>query len=286
MSHVIECPSGLVVKCREFKVKDENLLANKKAIRKGTATTDLIGSIITDVLDFGLYSPQEDGSMDWSQPLQGDRMVLMLNNRIETWGHEFTVDQPCANQLCRDPVSTEVDLRELEIKKLPKTSEDHVRSGLKKALQVKLPKSGAVVGFRLLNGADDRAMLKIQKQKADQLSSALLRYRTLWIKVPKGSEGSEAAQKELDRLANAGIQMEGQDSSLIRIPDPQLPKWIEEMSGRDSAFLRAAFDEHDCGVEQEIQFECPSCDHVWKDDVRFTADFLFPKYRGKTSTIS
>lgn len=286
MPVVIDCPSGLVVKCREFKVKDENLLANRKAVRKGTATNDLLDAISVGVDNLGLYQPRPDGGVDWSKVLQGDQTVILLKNRIETWGPEFTVDQPCPNQACREPVHTEIDLGELEIKKLPDSSKAHVESGLKRALQVKLPKSGAIVGFRLLNGGDARAMQKLTKQKGAQLSSSLLRYRTLWMKLPKTHDWAEKAGVEMERLKANGVQVQEDPSGLILVPDPMLPKVIEDMSGRDSAYLRAAFDEHDCGVQQEVQFECGSCDHIWKDDVRFTADFLFPKYRGKASTTS
>ena len=48
----IKCPSGLAVTLREFTVSDENLLANKKAIRLGTE--------IDFYLDYGLKKPDHD----------------------------------------------------------------------------------------------------------------------------------------------------------------------------------------------------------------------------------
>lgn len=262
MSLTVECPSGLSVSCREFKVRDENLLSDKKARRKGTAITDLIQSVVTEVHEFGPYSPEPDGTFDWAKALTGDRTVLLLKNRIETWGHEYLIHQPCANLLCREPTTTEIDLRELPIKELPEASMEHVRSGLKKPLQIKLPKSGAVVAFRLLRGLDDKKTQKLQKQKSDKVSSALIQYRTLWIKEPDSS------------------------GQLVEVPPPKIPAWIEDMSGRDSSYLRAAYEEFDCGVNTSVQFECPECDHMWRDDVRLAEDFLFPKFRGRIPTSS
>ena len=55
----IECPSGLAVTLRRFKVSDENLLANKKAIRLGTGVTSLLERVTVRVDDVGHYALRE-----------------------------------------------------------------------------------------------------------------------------------------------------------------------------------------------------------------------------------
>jgi len=247
-----ECPSGLTITIREFTVADEDLLADPKAQKKGLAVTALLNAITAGVIDSGPYQFTEaDGKhhLDWAQILQGDRMTVLLKNRIFTWGHDLTFRQPCPN--CRQSVVTDIDLRDLPVKKLPESSIAHVRDPKTHPLTVTLPHCGKQVSFRLLKGSDDRALQRLQKQHKDTLSSAYLRFRV------------------------QEIQDVGQ---------PDLAKWLRNLGGADAAFLRSAFDEADCGIDQEIEFECDSCDHVWIDDVRFRADFLFPKYRGKKQT--
>lgn len=249
----VECPTGLVVTLREFKVRDEDLLANPKAIRKGIATTDLLKAITVGVDEPGPYPfrdpkrDEEGPQLSWGRILQGDRMTVLLKNRIYTWGPDLEYPQPCQN--CNQPTKKELDLEELPIKTLPESSLKHVRDGI--ALEpVTLPGCGVKVGFRLLRGEDDRGLQKIQKTKKDRRSSAYHRFRIV---------------------------------SIDGIPQPNWLDWIENMGGMDSSFLRAAYDEADCGVDQETEFECDACDHVWMDELRFRADFLFPRYKRRKS---
>jgi len=253
MGLTIECPSGMVVTLREFKVTDENLLANKKAIRHGTGVTNLLDHVTERVDDVGYYSlsePDKDHKepwLNWAKVLQGDRMVVLKENRIETWGPDMVDDRPCAH--CREPVKTNFSLSDLEVKALPKESVDHVVNGT--PLMVTLPRCGVTVGFRLLRGSDEKALQKIEKQSKDTLSSSYLRLRTV---------------------------------SIDGVKEPDWGRWLENMGGFDSSYYRAAMDEFDCGLEQEWGFECDDCGHLWTDDVKLREGFLFPKYRGRITT--
>lgn len=240
---VVECPSGLVLSVREFLVKDEDLLADAKAIRQGVATVNIMKAITTEVVDFGPYQ-DNGGRLNWKRVLQGDSMAVLLANRIETWGYDYVHRQPCGH--CRQPVVQELDLREMEVKKLPESSIPHVREGT--PLGCTLPSCGKRVEFKLLRCEDDKAMAKIQRHHKTSLSSSYMRYRIT------GAEGVKA---------------------------PDLGNFVANMSGKDLTYLRAQMDEADCGVQQEIELECDSCYHVWPAEVRFTGDFLFPKHRLK-----
>lgn len=251
----VECPSGLVVTLREFKVSDEDLLADPKAQRKGAAISDLLNAILIRVDDPGLYQLKTDRRtdlpfLDWADVLQGDRMTVLLKNRIFTWGADLVFSQPCENRptVC-SPVKLEISLEDLPIKPLPESSRSHVTKG--DPLFCVLPRCEKKVSFRLLRGADDLKLQKLQKQKADELSSSYLRFRTL--------------------------DVEG-------VPANEVASFLRELGGSDASYLRAAFDEADCGVDQEVQFECGDCGHSWLDDVRFRSDFLFPKFRGRIGT--
>jgi len=246
----VDCPSGLSLTVREFRVSDEDLLATPASVRKGLSVTSLLQAIVVRVDESGPYTLTGSGderSLDWANVLQGDRMTVLLKNRIFTWGNDLVFRQPCPN--CTLPVETEIDLNEMPIKPLPEESMPHVLDP-KQPLYVTLPGCGKRIGFRLLRGRDEKALQKIQKQQKATQSSSYLRYRV--------------------------VEIEG-------VEQPNWKKWLSELGGRDASFLRASFDEADCGVDQEVEFECDQCSHIWRDDVRFRADFLFPKYRGRTT---
>lgn len=253
----VELPTGLTVVLREFKVSDENLLADPKSTRQGASTTPLLNAITHEVPDPGPYelSPPNkkhpDGPwLDWDQVLQGDRMVALLKNRIETWGAEMVFREPCENNpMGCGPVEIEIDLETLPIQTLPEGSKSHVLEPDKHPLRVKLPGCERVVSFRLLRGKDDREIARLQKQKASELSSAYLHFRT--------------------------VDVEG-------VPQNEWLDWLKDLGAKDASYLRRAFDEADCGVDQEVVFECGNCGHSWTTDVKFRADFLFPRYRGRT----
>jgi len=249
----VDCPSGLSVTVREFRVSDEDLLANPASIRKGLAVSSLLEAVTLRVDDPGPYSMHgkdaDTAKIDWTDVLQGDRMVMLLKTRIFTWGEDLVFRQPCPN--CPAHIATEIDLSELEIKPLPETSKTHVLNPKENPIFVTLPRAEVKVGFRLLRGKDERQLQKLQKQHKDAQSSAYLRYRIV----------------EID-----GVNM------------ADWTAWLRNLGGSDAAFLRAQFDEADCGVDQEVDFDCDTCSHVWRDDVRFRADFLFPKYRKKTGS--
>jgi len=251
----VNCPSGLSVATREFKVRDENLLANPKNQKRGNATTLLLAAVAPSLIDPGPYQIESE-LVPWDKILTGDRMVVLLQNRIETWGEIITLDEKCPK--CRNLISNDFDLSILPIKALPEESMAHVTHGT--PLTCTLPKIGAIIEYRLLRGADDRGMAKLRKQKQDSLSSAYLRYRTVSITSAAGDE----------------------------IKPGLFDAFLADLGGSDASYLMGQFDASDCGVEQEVVWSCPEdfCDHSWRADIEFNSSFLFPKWKGKSAKIS
>lgn len=240
---LVELPSGLVVTLRKFRVEDEDLLADPHAIKQGVAGSLLLNAVTESVQEAGPYQLKQD-RLDWNEVLLGDRMTALLKNRIATWGKDMPTKQPCQN--CKRPVEQDVDLSELPIKPLPESSREHVVVGT--ALKVTLPLAQKKVSFRLLRGKDEAGVQRLEKQKKSTLASSYLRYRT--------------------------VDIEG-------VPEHSWTEFYRKLDSDDASFLRAAFDDADCGIDQEIEFSCAECHHVWDEDVKFRSDFLFPKYRKK-----
>lgn len=257
-SRLVECPSGLVVKVREFKVRDEDLLVDPKSIRKGAATIDLLKAITLECESPGLYElvepnirkGEEGLQIPWPEVLQGDVQVLLKENYEHTWDDVAHDERKCSR--CNNPFKIEINLDEIEIKPLPESSKSHVRTG--EPLEVVLPRSEVKVQFRLLRCKDEKELLKIKKSKKDERASAYLRYRVL------GIEG---------------------------VPQPEWKTWLKDLGSYDSSALREAFDEADCGtVGIQDTLECPICEHAWTEEIDFSSDFLFPKYRERSKTKS
>jgi len=248
MSVRVECPSGLTVVLRRFRVRDKNLLANKKVHRQG-ATTALLKAITESVEDPGPYAQNESGLVDWDSVIQGDRTVALVKNRIATWGDTMTAQRQCKNNRCGESVKMEYALSDLAVRPLPETSRPHVQDP-SRPLQCKLP-SGVVVSFKLTRGKDEKAMRKLKKQRSDDLATAFLQYRI--------------------------VEVAGVNPSDLR-------SFLSDLDGRDDTALQEAFDEADCGIDTKVVFECEECGYEWNEDVELTEDFLFPSSTGKTST--
>jgi len=249
MSVRVECPSGLIVNLRRFKLADKDLMASKRTHRLG-ATTVLLRELTESIEEPGPYGLSEDGNLDWDDVLQGDRTAALLTNRIETWGDEMIAKRKCQSPSCNERIVMEYSLQDLEIRKLPKTSLPHVSDPDRTPLKTTLP-SGAVVSFRLIRGGDEKKLKKLKKNNRDNLATAFMHYRV--------------------------VEVAGVEKSKLRA-------WLANMDGRDDVFLEHAMDEAGCGVDTEVVFECPDCDYEWEEDVELGEDFLFPAYRGRSST--
>lgn len=238
----VELPSKLVITVREFKVKDQDLLADKKAARRGTSTTNLLKAIALEMGDPGPYD--FDSEIKWDKVIQGDRIVALKAARDLTWGSELHPQVTCAN--CETAETYTIDGDAFTVKPLPESSYDHVRTG--EPLTCHIP-DGPEVQFKLLRGEDDKLLQALRQQSAESLASSALRYRI--------------------------VSVEG-------VSPPDLKEWVRELSGSAMTFLMDEFDDADGGLDTETAFSCATCGFGWVQDVRLDqSDFLFPKSRGR-----
>lgn len=246
MADVVEivAPSGLAVTMREFKVTEENLATTPKIVREGKPKTRLLEAVTIAVEDPGPYVLGAGDFLDWEKVLHGDREAVLRDLRVLTWGPDYYRDDPCP--ACEEATDNCFDLSAFPVKELPAASLDHVRPG-GKALEIVLPRSGKKLSFRLLRGADEKAISKIYHQREDERVSGFLALRTVAI------EGVDPRDHE---------------------------DWIKDLGGMDSSFFKAMADEADCGIDQAAVWKC-DCGHRWTRDANFGAGFFFPKYRAK-----
>lgn len=255
-STAVETPSGLKGTIRRLRLRELNILANRKLAKSGTSITELLRSVWTETTDPGIYRPPflskpwpEDshGSLvpRWDQVLIGDRTAVLLAVRELSRGPEFSFEVTCQAPACRRPIPWTVDLRNLERHGLSEEARAKLTGDGENLFYRTLPYSGDKVAFRLLTGADEAAVARVATD-----------------------EGGEA-------MVSA--------SMLLRLPylgggltsPSERRRFVEEMDLEDASWLQGQWEEADIKVQQEIEVECPHCWRVQPVAIPFDADFFW-----------
>ncbi len=244
---IVDLPSGLSGEIRRLKVRDENLIANRRNLKDGTILTKILNSVWKTTLNPGIYN-FGDKQFDADVILQGDKFELIRQLRIHSYpgeeGYEFFVMCPT----CQENFPWTIDLRDLEVIKLPEeTKEQLTANGW---LTMTLPDCGKKIKYRLIIGKDESRFAKIIKKNKERLSTI--------------------------QLATQILEIEGVDS---------IATFIDDMSSYDATMFRRESDKNDCGVKTDIGLECPECDSIFDFEVPFGMGFILPNQK-KNGTSS
>lgn len=243
MSNTITCPSGLVGRIRGMKAREERVLADRKLARSGAQLEQILAACWEETLDPGPYDFGEQ-PIDWGKVLQGDRFFAMLQIRILSYGPEYAFSVPCENRGCRARIEWELDLRDLPVRTLSGESRAAFLNGNR--FEAVLPDAGRKVVFRLLTGADERRMTALRRAAGERPITTLLGFRLESI------DGVEPRDKQ---------------------------RFIEDLGMADVTFLLGEFDRVDCGVDTEIEVECPECFGTTRIELPFEKGFFLPSMR-------
>jgi hypothetical protein len=243
MSENITCPSGLAGRIRGMKAREERILADRKLARSGAQLEQILAACWEETLDPGPYD-FGDQIVDWGKVLQGDRFFAMLQVRVLSYGAEYAFSVPCENRGCRARIEWELDLRELPVKPLSDESRAAFLAGNR--FETVLPGVGRKVFFRLLTGADERRLASLRRTAGERPITTPLGFRIDSI------DGVESREKQ---------------------------RFIEDLGMGDVTFLLGEFDRMDCGVETEIEVECPECFGITRIELPFEKGFFLPERR-------
>jgi hypothetical protein len=236
----VVCPSGLAGTVRGMKVKEERILADRQLAKAGGQVDALLAACWLTTTDAGPYA-LGDGPIDWSKVLVGDRAHVLFQIRIATYGPEYAFRVTCERDACRDPIDWQIDLSALPMRPLPEASRVGFVAGNK--LETQLP-DGTRVTYRLLTGADERALPALRRQAPDRIVSTLLGHRIVAI---------DGVQPK-DRRA-----------------------FLEDLPMRDAAALMRELDQADGGIETQIDIACPACGTEQRLELPFAGrDFFLP----------
>jgi len=245
----ITCPSGLSGRVRGMKAREERILADRKLAKSGGQLDQILAACWEETLDPGPYSFGMTAP-NWSEVLVGDRFYALLQVRAVSYGPMYEFSVSCSNRECRARIDWELDLLELPVTQLSDESRAALLAG--RTFRTVLPRAGRAVEFRLLRGADERRMSAQRRAAGERPLTTSLAMRVESI------EGVEAKDK-------------------LRV--------LEDLEMADVSFLLGEFDRVDCGVETEIEVECPECLSLTTVELPFEKGFFLPQ-RKKPSAAS
>lgn len=232
----VECPSGLKGAIRKLKVREENLLANRKKLRNGVAINEALGGVWIQTDDPGPYQIEDGKALDWSKVLVGDQLFAMIQMRIATYGREFVFRTQCGR--CGKPFDWEIDLAEIPVQKLSPESEAIFKNGNRFEVEI----AGRKITFKLLlSGEAQRGLINAREHEADKMVTASLRLQIVEV------DGISKSRRELDAF-------------------------IDDLDSDQADDLRAAFDNAGCGVVTSVEVECPLCGGFSEVEIPFVGD--------------
>jgi hypothetical protein len=189
--------------------------------------------------------PYSTASFGWADALVGDRFYAFMQLRIATFGKDFVFKIQCQEQSCRERFEYQIDLeKDLPVKRLSDADRACFASGNE---FVTKDKSGRAVHFKLPTGQDE-----VIAARAASFDSAFI------------------------------MSMERRITGIDGVPIVR--KYLEESPFGDLLALLDAFDEHNCGVDTDIEIQCPHCGSIQDIRVPFAQGFLVPTRSKKPSS--
>jgi hypothetical protein len=249
----VKLPSGLTITLRGKTLEEDTALTDQSRGRTfDDICFDLLTACTVSVEDTG---PKEDvldenGKLDWNKVLRGDFLAAIFAFRRLSFkdGHLYDIDVNCPR--CGKRLEWQANLNMLEDGgdivdyPLPDDSADKMMRGELFEVEV----DGKVVSFRLQTVADAKKNSKAIMQSGST----------------KGARANALRQRI---LGVSGIE-EGND--VIR--------WLRKLEDADVQVLQEAMEAEDCGIDDEIEIECPhfGCGAEFMATVPFDASFLMP----------
>lgn len=251
----VTCPSGVVGRIRGFKMREANLMKDRAAVKSGTAFESLLSNCWIETVNGGPYAwlaPKADGSfprIDWAKMLVCDRFWALMKIREATYGPLYDFKVKCQDADCGQTIEWELNLNDLPVKELPKTSREVLLEG-ENSFETTLP-DGKKCYFKLQTGHGEREIMKAAKHK-DRSMTAMLNARIISI------EGLSTLAERLD--------------------------YIDNLDLGDVYELGKLFDEADGGVETSIEIECTACGMEQSIELPLGGEFFSPPKKRKTTT--
>ena len=228
------------VEIRMMSTKDEDILTNPSYINKGVVLDRLLSNIIVDKK----IRPED--------MLLGDKTALLVEARISGFGPYYSVNVTCPS--CGETDEEEYDLEECKKTHHGFNPEEHEDIEMLENgnFLVTLPKTKVKAEFRLLNGHDEKVILKSQ--------------------VKKGAKKSKDQESLVRHYKLMLVDLNGyKDRETINY-------FSEKMPLSDGRALRDFYSKANPNLNLEAHFECKECGHEEDVEVPLSVEFFWPKF--------
>ena len=240
---VVELPSGMSGDIRKIKGTEIAVLAEQTEGVGGSADggfTALLNGCWQRTLDKGPYPfvAVGDTKPDWKRLLKGDVLfgVVELRRISLSDGDTFDFDAQCEE--CKAKIPWSVKLSELTVRKLPRASAEALSEG--RPFVVEIAKDGAThkATFNLQTLGQEEPIARLMKQQ------------------------KRTAATVVDVLCSQIVSIAGVN------PDIKARyRFLSELSMGELFDLRAALDEHDCGIDTAIEIRCQNKNCLWEQEI-------------------
>ncbi len=218
------------VEVRQMTAKEEDILTSATLLKKGIALDKVVENIIVDK------------TIDPKSLLVGDRNAIIIAARVSGYGSDYNVTLTCPN--CGTKSQNTFNLRQADLNRADEFRDIGVVHEGGNIFSVNLVKlEGIQVQFRLMDGEDEKALVKNAKSNENLVT------------------------KQLYRIIHS---VNGDTSpSTIR-------SLIENLPMLDTRVIRAAYKATNPNVELNYSFSCGNCSHEQELEVPITAEFFWP----------
>jgi len=223
------------IEIKHMTAKEEDILTSRSLLKKGIAIDRVLKNIILDT------------RIDANTLLTGDRNAIIMATRVAAYGADYKTSVTCPSCSETSKFNFTLDLDNVYYGE--DASSLNVKTTDKGTFMVTLPVLGIDVEFRLMNGHDEKSIVK----------------------------GMEKDQKSRDGEHNISRQLQTMIVSVAGLQDSDsINMLVERMPTMDSRHLRSAYKLANPNIDTSQTFECPSCEYTQDMEVPMTADFFWP----------
>ena len=223
------------IEIKQMTAKEEDMLTSRSLLRKGVALDRVLESVVLDK------------SIRPNELLVGDRNAIIVAMRVNGYGSDYATQISCPS--CNTSQKYNFNLNELEYFHGDSDLTSDVKDLGGGFFSTVLPRLKATVTFRLLNGDDEKRMMK--KLETDR---------------------KEHRQENLitSHLYNMIVGVNGSNEPV------HIQSLIDSIPSSDARHLRLMYKLTAPNLDMNQYFECASCDHQQELEVPLTADFFWP----------
>ena len=222
------------IEIKYMTAKEEDILTDATLLQKGIAVDRVLDNLILDK------------NFKSTDLISTDKAALLVGARITGFGKDYNPTFRCPN--CNAENQLNFNLEEMTATTTAELAED-VTQISPTNFQVKLPLTGLVVEFKVLNSGEESALAKETERK-----------------IKKNIECSPTAD-----MLNAMILNVNGETDRFKIA-----QFVSTVTSRDSRRILSAAESVIPTFELSTEFECQSCTHTSTVEAPLTAEFFRP----------